>query len=91
MNACYSEEQAKAISKHVDFVIGMSRAISDEAARVFSISFYSSLGFGKSIEDSFELAKVDLQFQSIPEEATPGRLVKEVTSPSKSINKRGPV
>ena len=28
LNACYSEEQAKAISKHIDFVIGMSNAIS---------------------------------------------------------------
>ena len=36
LNACYSEEQAKAISKHIDFVIGMSKAISDEAARKFA-------------------------------------------------------
>ena len=75
LNACYSEEQAKAISKHVNYVIGMSRAISDEAAIKFSVSFYSSLGFGKSVEDSFRLAKVDLKFESIPEEATPKLLV----------------
>ena len=77
LNACYSEEQANAISKHVNFVIGMSRAISDKAAIKFAVSFYSSFGFGKSVEDSFKLAKVDLKFESIPEEATPRLLVKE--------------
>jgi hypothetical protein len=77
LNACFSEEQAKAISKHVDFVIGMSRAISDEAAIKFAVSFYSSFGFGKSVEDSFKLAKVDLKFEAIPEEVTPRLLVKE--------------
>ena len=67
LNACYSEDQAKAISQHVDFVIGMSRTISDEASIAFATSFYSSLGFGLSIDDAFNLAIGDLKLFSIPE------------------------
>ena len=76
LNACYSEEQARAISKHIDFVIGMSRAISDMAAIKFAVSFYSTLAFGRSVADSFKFAKVDLELLSIPEEATPRRIGK---------------
>jgi len=84
LNACYSEDQAKAIAEHVDCVIGMSRAISDEAARKFSVSFYSSLGFGKSIRDAFDLATVNLELLEIPEESTPKLLVvKEGVDPLK--------
>ena len=71
LNACYSEDQAKAISQHVDFVIGMSRTISDEASIAFATSFYSSLGFGLSIDDAFNLAIGDLKLFSIPEDGTP--------------------
>ncbi len=31
LNACYSEQQAKAIAEHIDCVIGMSKAIGDKA------------------------------------------------------------
>lgn len=54
LNACYSSKQAKAISKHIDFVIGMSVAIGDQAAIDFSIGFYQALGEGKGIEDAYK-------------------------------------
>ena len=44
LNACYSEVQAKAIAKHVPYVIGMNKAIGDKAAIVFSDAFYGGLG-----------------------------------------------
>ena len=50
LNACYSEKQARAIAKHVNCVIGMSDAIPDITAIEFASTFYSSLGFGKSIK-----------------------------------------
>ena len=85
LNACYSEDQAKAISQHVDFVIGMSRTISDEASIAFATSFYSSLGFGLSIDDAFNLAIGDLKLFSIPEDGTPQLLVKEGVDRTKLI------
>ena len=43
LNACYSKHQAKSISKYVDYIIGMKKPISDEAAIIFSSKFYKSL------------------------------------------------
>jgi CheY-like chemotaxis protein len=40
LNACHSEEQAKAIGKYVEYVIGTSDVVSDEAAIQFAAGFY---------------------------------------------------
>ncbi|RRA99874.1 caspase family protein [Larkinella rosea] len=56
LNACYSEPQARAISAHIPYVIGMQRSVSDEAAIAFSATFYQALGSGLSIIDAYELA-----------------------------------
>jgi tetratricopeptide (TPR) repeat protein len=56
LNACYSDkEQAKAIAKYVDCVIGMSDAIGDDSAISFASSFYQGLGFGRSVKTAFKL------------------------------------
>ncbi len=54
LNACYADKQAEAISKHIDYVIGMSNQISDQAAIDFSIGFYQAVGEGKSIDDAYK-------------------------------------
>lgn len=77
LNACYSEEQAKAIANHVDCVIGMSNAVGDDAAKQFAVSFYSSLGYGSSIQKAFALACNSLSLEGIPEEDTPKLNVRE--------------
>jgi len=71
LNSCYSENQAKAISKSIDYVIGMSKAISDRAAISFSSSFYQSLGFNKSIQSAFELGCLQINLENLQEEDTP--------------------
>ena len=76
-NACYSKAQAQAVTQHVDAAIGMSTAIGDEAARVFSAQFYSALGFGKSIQRAFEQARAQLLLEGIPEEDTPELYVRD--------------
>lgn len=91
LNACYSEEQAKAISEHVNCVIGMSKAVSDKAAIEFASAFYSSLGFGKSVKEAFELAKVQLELLGIPESETPSLKVKDGMDPSKIVIPRGEI
>jgi hypothetical protein len=70
-NACFSEEQAEAVTEHIDIAIGMNDSIADEAARVFSAQFYSAIGFGRSVQDAFNQAKVALMLEGIPEETTP--------------------
>jgi hypothetical protein len=85
LSACYSEKQAKAISEHVNFVIGMSKTVTDKAAREFASTFYSSLGFGKSVKVAMDLAKVQLDLLGIPESETPVLIVRKGVDPSKII------
>lgn len=56
LNSCYSEKQAKAISKHGIYVVGMNDSIDDDAAIAFSSGFYQSIGAGKGYEYSFHWA-----------------------------------
>ena len=84
LNGCYSQEQAEAIAKHVDCVIGMPRSvISEDGAIQFAKSFYSTLGFGRSVQDAFDLAVHDLRYLSIPSEVIPQILKKDGIDPSK--------
>ena len=71
LNACYSDKQAKAIARHIDYVIGTNQAIGDKAAIAFSIGFYQGLGAGRNIEEAYKLGCVQIQLQGIPEHLTP--------------------
>ena len=76
LNACFSQAQAEAIVQEIDCAVGMSWAIGDQAAITFAAAFYRALGFGKSVQNAFEQAKVALQLEGIPEEGTPRLLTK---------------
>lgn len=71
LNACYSETQAKAISQHIEYVIGMDHTISDEAAIAFSVGFYQGLGSSRTIEESYHLGCVHIHLHGLPEHLTP--------------------
>jgi hypothetical protein len=71
LNACYSEIQAKAISKHINYVIGMSNAIPDSTAIAFSVGFYQSLGAGRSIVESYNLGCVQVKMNNLPDGIIP--------------------
>jgi CheY-like chemotaxis protein len=71
LNACYSKTQANAIANHIDYVIGMNKAIGDAAAISFAIGFYQALGAGRTIEEAFELGCAQISLQGISEYLTP--------------------
>ncbi|WP_265276994.1 SAVED domain-containing protein [Nostoc sp. KVJ3] len=71
LNACYAEVQAEAISQHINYVMGMSDEISDDAAVKFAIGFYDAVGAGWSYEDAYELGCNAIALEGIPEELTP--------------------
>lgn len=75
--ACFSEVQALSVVEHIDAAIGMSTSISDEAARIFAAQLYSSIGFGHSLQNSFDQAIAQLMLEGIPEENTPKLYVKD--------------
>ena len=70
-NACYSSAQASRIVENIDTAIGMNAPIGDEAARVFAARFYSSVGFGLSVEQAYKQAKAELLLEGIAEDTTP--------------------
>jgi hypothetical protein len=71
LNACYSEQQARAIAQHIPYVIGMNQAIGDRAAIEFAVGFYDALGAGESVERAYKLGCVAIQLSDIPEHLTP--------------------
>jgi CHAT domain len=71
LNGCYSEPQAKAISQHIDYVVGMRQEISSDAALEFAVGFYDGLGAGRDVEFAFKLGCSAIQMQGLAEHLTP--------------------
>ena len=84
-NACFSRPQAEAVVEHIDFAVGMNKAIGDEAAAVFSSSFYRAIGFGRSVQDAFDQGVTALMLEGIPEEQTPELLIREGVDASEAV------
>lgn len=80
-NTCFSNNQAVNVVNHIEAAIGMRTSISDEAAIIFSASFYSAIGFGLSLEKSFNQAKASLMLEGIKEEETPQLFIKDGLNP----------
>lgn len=65
LDACYSEVQAEAIVQHIPYVIGMKKAIGDQAAIEFAVGFYDALVAGKSIEFAYQVGCQGMQLSGI--------------------------
>lgn len=70
-NNCFSYIQAKEIMKSIDFAIGMSDAIGDKAAIIFSSKFYASIGFGNTVKKAFNHGISAIMLEGILEEDIP--------------------
>jgi hypothetical protein len=82
LNACFSSEQARAISEHIDCVVGMSSSISDEAAIAFASAFYLAIASERSIKEAFDQGINELMLWEIPEEHIPQLLIRKGVDPS---------
>ncbi|WP_228038571.1 metallophosphoesterase [Nostoc sp. LEGE 12450] len=71
LNACYAEVQAEAISQHINYVVGMSDEIEDNAAIKFAVGFYDALGAGWSYEDAYEMGCSAIALEGISQELIP--------------------
>lgn len=83
LNACHSAEAARVIAEHVDCVIGMSDAIGDEAAILFSRGFYHALGQGQSVRTAFEFGIAQIGLSGAPGVKVP--ILLGVRSASESV------
>ena len=71
LNGCYTAIQAKAISQHIPYVIGMNKSIGDKAALAFAVGFYDALGAGRNVEFAFKLGCVAIRVEGVAEHLTP--------------------
>lgn len=60
LNACYSATQAQPIAEAVGCVVGMTRAIGDPAAIGFASAFYEVLGYGRNVQQAFNVGKAQM-------------------------------
>lgn len=84
-NACYSDEEADKILRHVDATIGMTDSISDAAAKAFAAQLYSSIGFGLDLQTSFNQARAAVALISPEEIGTPRLRVREGLDAEKMV------
>lgn len=60
LNACFTDEQAHAIARHIPCVVGMSGRVSDVTAIEFAASFYQAAAAGCTVQGAFDLARNSL-------------------------------
>lgn len=71
LNICHSEIPAKAIARHIKYVIGINNEITDEAAIAYVIGFYQGLGNGYTIEESHMLGRTHFELRGFPKHQAP--------------------
>jgi len=82
-NACFSRPQAEGIVENIAFAIGMNRAIGDKAAIQFAEALYQAIGFGRTMQEAFDLGTTALPMAGIPEGSTPELLAHPKADPTK--------
>ena len=75
LNACYSKHQARSISKYVDYIIGMKKPVSDEAAIIFSSKFYKSLLKNINYKEAYNDAIAYLSYYLESESSIPKLII----------------
>jgi class 3 adenylate cyclase len=85
LNSCFSRDQAAALVQHIDCAIGMKAPVGDNAAVQFAAAFYRAIGFGRSVQEAFDLGRNELLLQGIPQEHVPELLARKGVDPAEVI------
>jgi len=88
LNACYSEQQAQAIAKNIECVVGMSDSVNDRSAINFSYSFYQALAYGRSVRTAFDLGCLQIDLKKLSSSEVPRLLTKTESSAELTFDKR---
>jgi hypothetical protein len=71
LNSCFSDLQARAIRRHIPYVIGMSAEIPDSAAIAFATGFYQAIGAGREIPFAFALGVAKIELEGVSSDNKP--------------------
>lgn len=82
LNSCYSDEQAKVIANHIEFVIGISGAIKDECSLAFTAGFYGGLAAGETVETALSLGRIQIALVGQPQTIAPRLLCRADANPA---------
>ena len=63
LNVCNSDCQARVLSEHIKYVVGMQQPILDQFAHIYAVGFYTALASGNSIEAAHRLGCWSIQEQ----------------------------
>jgi hypothetical protein len=85
LNACHAKHLGDGIIKHIDFAIGMNKAIGDKDAIIFASFFYQSLAFGESVKAAFDMANTQLLIEGLSGFKTPVLLVRNGVDAAKTV------
>jgi len=85
LNACFSLAQAKAIAKHIKYVIGMREEIGDRAAIEFAVGFYDALGAGRPVDKAYEFGRNAIALHRLPGHLIPVLLTRSSASPQQLL------
>jgi hypothetical protein len=92
LSACHSNSLAKDLADVIPYTIGMGGAIPDDAAIAFGTAFYRALGFGRNLQEAFDLGQNALMNLDVPEDQRPRFYCrKDVLDPSKVVLIGSPV
>lgn len=75
LSACFSDEVAKAVRTHVNWVIGCDDSIADDAAIAFSRAFYRALANGEGYGKAFRYARNEISLNGMEAEAEKYKLL----------------
>lgn len=79
LDSCYSEMQARAIAKHIGYVVGVKSEIGVWSATDYAVGFYEALAAGRSYEEAHEFGRSAIDRELIPDYLTP--VLKKKPSP----------
>lgn len=65
LNACFSKVQAVGIAGVIDYVVGITDDVEDEASIQFATAFYRALGYGRSIQEAFDLGQLQIELAGL--------------------------
>jgi hypothetical protein len=70
-NSCDSASHAAIACEHIEAAIGMNEPVDDTAAKTFAGQFYNSIGFGKSLADAFDQARLQVKLATGTDSGAP--------------------
>ena len=85
LNACFSEDQAKALHGVIDYTIGMSKITNDKMSISFAGAFYQALAFGRTVNEAFNLAKNEIELHHLPGADAPELFVRSTVNRERPI------